>query len=253
MKIMICGKGGTGKSALSVLMARLLSGKYKVYLIDSDESNELLPRMLGTSSPRPLAEYLGGKKKIFKIGEINMVKALETASGGIKPGVLPEEYVSRSSEGIGLLTIGKVRKLGEGCACPFNFLTKVLLKNLRLDQGEIVLVDTDAGIEHIGRGVEEGSDGVLAVADPTVESLTLAKILKDNCEAGAKDFWLVLNKVTPEISDILKKMAKRMGLEVTGVVRYDPQIFRSSLEGSRLMAGEALNDVKLLLEHMNLL
>ena len=253
MRIMICGKGGTGKSALSVLMARLLSEKYKVYLIDSDESNELLPKLLGTNPPRPLAEYLGGKKKIFKIGEINIVKALETASGGIKPSSIPEKYISRSPEGIGLLTIGKVRKLGEGCACPFNFLTKVFLKNLSLDQGEIVLVDTDAGIEHIGRGVEEGSDGVLAVADPTVESLTLAKILKDNCEAGNKDFWLVLNKVTPEISEILRKTAEKMGLEITGTIRYDPDIFRSSLEGEMLQAGDALEDVKLLLKHMNLL
>ena len=79
MKIMICGKGGAGKSTISVLMAKALAKKYKTYLIDSDESNVLLPKLLGVKPPTPLIEYLGGKSSIFPKGEINIVKALEKA------------------------------------------------------------------------------------------------------------------------------------------------------------------------------
>jgi CO dehydrogenase maturation factor len=59
-----------------------------------------------------------------------------------------------------------MRGFGEGCACPFNFLARTVLKNLLLGEKEVVLVDTDAGIEHLGRGVEEGCNAIVAVADP---------------------------------------------------------------------------------------
>jgi CO dehydrogenase maturation factor len=62
LKIMVCGKGGSGKSSISVLAARVLPKKHKVYLLDSDESNVLLPKLLGVKPPRSIVEYLGGKK-----------------------------------------------------------------------------------------------------------------------------------------------------------------------------------------------
>ncbi|MHA1711463.1 MAG: nucleotide-binding protein, partial [Candidatus Freyarchaeota archaeon] len=172
---MVCGKGGSGKSVISVLMARVLSRSGRVYLIDSDESNALLPSMLGVKPPKPLVEYLGGRDNIFKRGEVDIAKALARAGEGIRLSSLPREYTSTSPEGINLIVIGKVRNFGEGCACPLNYLTRVLLKNLLLEEGEVVIVDTDAGIEHVGRRVEEGVDAILAVVDPTAEALTLAK------------------------------------------------------------------------------
>ena len=253
MKIMICGKGGSGKSAISVLAARLLSKKYDVYLIDSDESNTLLPKILGASPPRPLVEYLGGRNNIFKKGEVNIVNALAKAGRGIALSDLPAEYVSTSPEGIKLVIIGKVRNYGEGCACPLNYLTKTLLKNLVLKENEFVLVDTDAGIEHVGRGVEEGTDAILAVVDPTAESLALAKTLKDLFEHLNKKFWIVLNKATPNITGMIKEKAKDLNLQVNGVISFDEEIFESCLEGKALRAGRSLLDMENLLKSMNLL
>ncbi len=241
---MICGKGGSGKSALTVLMAKILSKNYKVYVVDSDESNALLPQMLNVKPPRPLVEYLGGKKTIFKKGEVNIVKALAEAGKGIKMSDLSNEYISSSTENIKLVTIGKVREFGEGCACPFNFLTRVFLKNLVLDRDEIVLVDTDAGVEHLGRGVEEGCDIILTVADPTAESLMLAKILSDETAKLGKRFLLLINKVTPSIAEMIREKAKDMELEIAGMVRFDEEVFKSCLEGSPLKAREALIDVE---------
>lgn len=244
MKIMVCGKGGSGKSSVSVLMARALSEKHKVYLIDSDESNVLLPKLLGVKPPKPIVEYLGGKKSIFSKGEVNIVNALAKAGEGIILENLPTGYVSTSTEGIKLVTIGKVRNFGEGCACPLNFLTKILLKNLVLDKDEIVLVDTDAGIEHVGRGVEEGCDTILAVADPTAEALMLARILKETFQNLNKKFWLVLNKATPKIVSPVKEKAKDVNLEINGVIRFDEEIFESCMDGRVLHAKEASVDVE---------
>ena len=253
MKIMICGKGGAGKSTISVLMAKALAKKYKTYLIDSDESNVLLPKMLGVASPKPLVEYLGGRKSIFEKGEVNIVNALAKAGKGIRLNELPRAYVSASPEGIKLITIGKVRNFGEGCACPLNYLTRTLLKNLVLNENEVVLVDTDAGIEHVGRGVEEGCDAIMAVVDPTAEALTLAKILKETFEKLHKNFWLVLNKATPKVADSIEKKAKEMGLKIDGKIRFDENIFLSCLEGKELNASEAMLDVEELLRSLNII
>ena len=100
MKIMICGKGGSGKSSGSVLAAGALPKKRKVYLIDSDESNVLLPKLLGVKPPKPIVEYLGGKKSIFSKGEVNIVNALAKAGRGIELENLPTEYVSTSPKGL---------------------------------------------------------------------------------------------------------------------------------------------------------
>jgi CO dehydrogenase maturation factor len=248
---MVCGKGGSGKSTVSVLMARAIPKKYKVYLIDSDESNVLLPTMLGVNPPKPIVDFLGGKKSIFSKGEANIVDALAKAGKGIKLDDLPAEYVSTSAEGIKLVTIGKVRNFGEGCACPLNFLTRTLLKHLILNKDEKVLVDTDAGIEHVGRGVEEGCDAILAVVDPTAEALMLAKILKETFQSLNKKFWLVLNKATPQIIESFKEKAKEMNLEVNGVIRFDERIFESCMDGGVIDTREALSDVEEILKNLN--
>ena len=253
MKIMVCGKGGSGKSSITVLAARALSKDHRVYVIDSDESNTLLPKILDAEPPKAIVEYLGGKGTIFEKGEVNIAKALAAAGEGIRLDELPSEYSSSSPEGIRLLTIGKVREFGEGCACPFNYVLRTLLKNLSLSDGEVVLVDTDAGIEHLGRGVEEGCDAVLAVADPTAESLELAKILGEHVAEMGKRFWLVVNKATPEIGDIVNRKAREMGLEVSGTLRFDEEIFRSCLEGVRLEAGEGDEDVETILKRTGLM
>jgi CO dehydrogenase maturation factor len=253
MKIMICGKGGSGKSALTVLMARALSKDYKINIVDSDESNALLPRMIGVESPKALVEYLGGKGNIFKRGKIDLVNALAAAGRGVRLVDLPSEYITSSPEGIRLVTIGKVRKFGEGCACPFNFLTRTLVKSMMLDDDEIVLVDTDAGVEHLGRGVEEGCNAILAIIDPTAESIVLAQVLKEEATRLGKMFWLVANKITPSISDLITMKINDAGLETVGLVRFDEEIFRSNLEGVVLRSKEALADVEAILRNVGLI
>jgi len=250
MKIMVCGKGGVGKTALTVLMARILSEGFKVYIVDSDESNVLLPTFLGVSPPKPLVEYIGGKRdeEEFERMEPDIAKALTKAKEGIRLDLLPSDYVSTSDEGIGLIIIGKVREYGEGCACPFNILTKILLDNLSLGRDEVVLVDTDAGIEHVGRRLEEACDGLIAIVEPTVESLNLALLLKKIASNLNKKFWVIANKVTDETERLLREEADRLGLKIDGTVRFDEELYISCLKREPLKSKQAMLDLKEILE-----
>ena len=251
MKVMVCGKGGVGKTALTVLMARILSENLKVYIVDSDESNVLLPTFLGVSPPKSLVEYVGGKRdeEEFERMEPDITKALTKAKEGIKLDLLPSDYISTSDEGIGLIIIGKVREYGEGCACPFNILTKILLDNLFLEEDEIVLVDTDAGIEHVGRKLEEVCDALIAIVDPTVESLDLALLLKGIASDLNKKFWVIANKVTGATKKLLKEEAERLGLKIDGIVRFDDQLYISCLRREPLKSRLAMIDLRKILKN----
>jgi len=254
MKIMICGKGGTGKTALTVLTARILSEKFKVYIIDSDESNVLLPSLLGVNPPKPLVDYIGGKKdeEIFERMELDIKRALSRVKEGVRLDLLPKEYVSTSKDGIGLVVIGKVREYGEGCACPFNILTRILLENLYLKGDEVILVDTDAGVEHVGRRLEEVCDGLLVIVDPTAESLKLALMLKEVAEKLDKRFWIIANKVTEDTGDLLREEAAKFGLEIDGEVRFDKELYISCLRGERLRSETAFSDLKSIVKKLGL-
>lgn len=255
MKIMVCGKGGTGKTALTVLIARILSKYYKVYIVDSDESNIVLPMLLGVTPPKSLVEYIGGKKEEeeFEKMETDITKALTKAKEGVKLDLLPSDYISFSNEGIGLVIIGKVREYGEGCACPFNILTKILLGNLSLDKNEVVLVDTDAGVEHVGRKIEEVSDGIIAIVDPTIESLEVALLLKNIVLNLNKKFWIIANKITNEVKDLLIKEAENLDLKIDGIVRFDKRMYLSYLKREPLKADVALIDLEKILKRLNLM
>ncbi|MCS7112558.1 MAG: ATP-binding protein [Nitrososphaerota archaeon] len=255
VKIMVCGKGGTGKTVVSILLAKVLSEGYRVYIVDSDESNILLPRLLGVKPPKPLIDYIGGKRDEAELEsrELDIASMLSRAESGVRLRVLPDEYISYSRDGVGLTVIGKVREYGEGCACPFNILTRILLRNLVLDNDEKVIVDTDAGIEHIGRGIEEAVDGIIALIDPTAESIEIAALLRDVSLSLGKRFWVLANKVDGRVKDILVEKAEEAGLRIDGFIRFDEEIIESCLLGEELRSDSALEDIKSIAYHLKLI
>jgi CO dehydrogenase maturation factor len=237
MKLLVSGKGGAGKSAVSLLIAKELSKRGNVILMDADESNRLLAHNLGLESPDTIANYLGGRGTLR-----DEIKTHEK----IKISDLPDEYVSKTGDGITFAAVGKIEEFGEGCACPYGFLSKELLNRIDLGNDEYLIVDTEAGIEHLGRGVEEGIDRLLVVIDPTAEGVAIAEKLDSEAKRIGKVLHIVLNKMTPEIEPIMVQQLKEKGLEADVILDYDPVIFKASLIGSKFSAGAAAEQISAL-------
>ena len=254
-KIAVCGKGGSGKSVIVSLLAKGLHKKgYRVLVVDSDESNMELYRMLGLShSPDPLINLVGGKAGVKE--------GMKVKGSGYQAGVMsreeimvadiPAQYLVQEN-GVRLVSIGKILQFLEGCACPMGVLSREFLKRLRLKDDEVAIIDMEAGLEHFGRGVEEGVDTLLMVVEPSFESLKLAARIKSiAAEAGMERVWVVLNKIpSPDVDAALKSKLQESGLIVIGAVGYDAEIALSSLEGVSVGGSKAEKDIEKVLERM---
>ena len=253
-KISVCGKGGSGKSTIVTLLANGMRERgYRVLVVDSDESNPGLYRMLGLKKrPVPLLELVGGKKNVFRTfsEESESPKNILTQEE-IPVADIPRQHIVEM-EGIGLVCIGKILQSLEGCACPMGVLSREFLKRLYLQEDEMAIVDMEAGIEHFGRGVETSVDGVLVVVEPSFDSLELAeKIHALATELGMDNIWAILNKIaSEEIALRLREELERKGVSVIGSIGHDPEIFQSGLEGHPLQGGEAQRSMGRILDQL---
>jgi CO dehydrogenase maturation factor len=252
-KVAVCGKGGSGKSTVVSLLAGALRDKgYRVLVLDSDESNPGLYRMLGLDKrPSPLLELVGGKKRVFEaFSDAPQSPKSVLTQEQFSTGDLPSEYVAEN-DGIRLLCVGKILQSLEGCACPMGALSREFLKRIALDEDEVILVDTEAGTEHFGRGVESHVDTVLIVTEPSFDSLELTeKIARLARQIGVRDTWAILNKVPSELAARLSAELTHRGVAVLGSVAYDAQLFQAGLEGRPVRADRAKGDVAAILERL---
>lgn len=237
MKISVCGKGGSGKSILVALLANEARARgFRVLVVDSDESNTGLFRMLGFQQPPvPFMELLGGKEGLKE--KMRQPNVLAEEQLGIQD-IPPPYKITR--DGLTLVSIGKILQALEGCACPMGVLSREFLRKLRLKEGEMVFVDMEAGVEHFGRGVSASLDGILLVVEPSLESITLAGRVKSLASGMEKKVWAVLNKITSNaLASKLKEELRKRNIVVAGAIPYDPEIFEACLEGRALGRGEA--------------
>jgi len=243
MKISVCGKGGSGKSTVVALLANEVRARgYRVLVVDSDESNSGLFRMLGFDRPPvPLMELVGGKKGLRqKMGQPSVL-----SEKNIKISQIPEEYLLRK-DGLKLVAIGKILQSLEGCACPMGVLSREFLKKLDLAEDELAIVDMEAGVEHFGRGVETSIDSVLIVVEPPLESVNVGQKIYDLASGiGIKNVWAIMNKVpSSEIATRLKAELEKRHIEVVGCLYYDADIYSSSLDGRIPEKGVAVPEIK---------
>jgi CO dehydrogenase maturation factor len=220
MKLAITGKGGVGKTTLAAGLALSFAQEGKrVIAIDADPDSNLAATL---GFPEP--------EKIIPLVEM---KELIEERTGVKPGTvggyfklnprvddIPDRF-SKEHKGIRLLLMGRVKKGGSGCFCPENAFLKAVLSYLFFSQEDVVILDMEAGIEHLGRGTAEGVDSLIVVVEPSMRSIETAFRIK----SLAKDLkiervFLVGNKVRgDEDVDFIRKNIS--DFEILGFIWYN--------------------------------
>ncbi|RLI76162.1 ATP-binding protein [Archaeoglobales archaeon] len=237
MKILVCGKGGCGKSVVAALIAKELANRGKrVLVVDTDESNFGIYRNFGVEQPKDFMEYLGGKDAVREV----LIKSIQNGSGErvrmfkkITIDEIPEDYVV-SKGNIKIMAIGKIHDFGEGCACPMGAVAREFLEALKLNEDEYVVVDTDAGIEHFGRGVEAGCDVIVAIVEPSYESIQLTNKIVELANKIGKRVVILANKVDDETAKLIKADA---------YLPFKREIYIACLEGKELPEVDEIGDV----------
>lgn len=242
-KIAVCGKGGTGKSTIVALMANALrQAGYLVLVMDTDESNPGLYRLLGfDQQPRPLMALL----ERFSLGETKP-ETEWLKQNEILVQDIPSEYLLEC-DSLKFLMAGKIADPFQGCACSIADIARGLIEKLVLKDREIVLIDMEAGIESFGRGVERGVDTVLVVVEPSFESLALAeKISYMSDGIGVNKVMAIPNKVASEkVEERIIEELENKKIKVIGTIYFDSQINEASLEGKTLSgSSSAAEDIK---------
>jgi len=223
MKLAITGKGGVGKTTLAAGLALAFSQEGKrVIAIDADPDSNLAAT-LGFSEP----------EKIVPLVEMKELIAERT---GVEPGTvggyfklnprvddIPSRF-SREHKGIRLLLMGRVKKGGSGCFCPENAFLKAVLSYLFFSQEDVVILDMEAGIEHLGRGTAEGVDSLIVVVEPSMRSIETAFRIKSLAEdLKIERLFLVGNKVRgDEDIDFIKRNVS--DFEFLGFIWYNENL-----------------------------
>lgn len=234
--MLIGGRGGSGKSTIVSLLARKLKNNgNKILVVDCDESNLGLNKILGVKkSNETLMDNLGGKEvitsKLIDIiqkenKQINIFDEMSLDS-------LSGEYVSWN-ENLGFLEIGKIEHVMEGCACPMGAVARDFLNHIVINEDEWILVDTEAGIEHFGRGVLEGVDFIIIIVDPSEDAILLANKAFKLASENNKNFGAILNKIDDSIKEILKSKLDS-NINILGIIDYSSDIAMSNLKGNSL-------------------
>jgi len=237
MKIAITGKGGVGKTTLSGTLSCILSKHYKVFAIDADPDMNLASSLGITMSITPISkmkdlikERTGAESGAAFGGFFKMNPKISDLPGSLSINYDPEGNLK-------ILVMGTVDKGGEGCICPASVLLKSLMRNLILKKDEIVILDMEAGIEHLGRKTAEAVDLMIIVVEPGLKSLeTAGRIKRLASDIGISRIACVINKVSSETEEsfVISKL-KEMDLKVIGSIPRDEAVIVADMEGKPLV------------------
>lgn len=229
-KIAVCGKGGSGKSTVTAMLARVLSAHgYRCLVIDTDESNVGLHKKLGISSvPEPLISYLSR----FSPGDKVLPERSWMEQDPLRFSMIPKEFVT-SAGNISMMVSGKIDDPFQGCSCPMAEFTKKLVMNLTPEDGEVVIVDLEAGVESFGRGMEQACDTVLIITEPSFESIDLADKIKYMAEGlGIRRIRAIINKTMDDEQEefILDELIEK-DIRFLGCIPASRELAFSNLRG----------------------
>lgn len=230
MKIAVSGKGGVGKTTFSALMIRALNDMgRKVLAIDADPDANLAAA-LGIANADTITPIADMKDLVYERTE-----AKPGSIGGfykLNPKVddLPDA-LSAKLENIKLMRLGGVKKGGAGCICPESTLLRALVMHIVLARDEVVVMDMEAGIEHLGRGTARAVNKLIVVVEPGRRSIDTARHIQHLAGGiGLDNIGIVGNKVRgPEDEAFLRGHLDRF--EFLGFLPYDNALIEADLKG----------------------
>ena len=228
--IAVTGKGGTGKTAVTAMLIRYLikssSKKYRILAIDADPDANL-------------ADALGVKveKTIGDMREFMQAARYTTPPDTDKQRLFESKLfeILMEEEGYDLLVMGKPE--GSGCYCFVNNLLRGIMDKT-INDYDLTIIDTPAGLEHFSRQTIPDLDVLIAVTDESRRGLTTAERIRDlakEIELKYKELYVIVNKVTPDRREAVLETAKGLGLKVIGTVPYDEKLAKFDLVGDPLM------------------
>jgi CO dehydrogenase maturation factor len=257
MKIAISGKGGVGKTLIAGTIARLFAKDgFKVLAIDNDSAMNL-SYTLGIEKDV--------KAKIVPISEMKKLIEERTVVKGAGPGVyninpevsdIPDRFKVTGPDGLQLLVLGGIEEPATGCLCPENALIRTLLYNLFVKRDEVIVVDFEAGLEHLGRGTAKGIDVMLVITEPSQKSLDLcSKIIELSKKLGIINIYLIANKIMDESQlDAINDRIKSWKVPLYYSIPFDLEIGKADLNGVSPLDfnsnSKALNSIKGLFEKL---
>ena len=253
MKIAISGKGGVGKSTLAGLLAlTFVEAGNKVLAIDADPDANL-GSALGFT-----------RKEINSITPLSEMKEFISERTGIKgpslgqmfklnPQVddIPARFSLKKGD-LNLLLLGTFEKGGSGCFCPENSLLRSLISHVLRLKDEVVIVDMEAGLEHLGRGTASFVDAFVVVVEPSQNSLqTALKIKELASDIGVNESFLVANKIKGN-SDLEFIKKNTPGFALLGTISYSLELIEGDLRGDSpyVSSPDTYNQVKIIKEQL---
>jgi CO dehydrogenase maturation factor len=249
-RILVCGKGGSGKSSLTALIAGVLRDRqYGVVLVDGDASNPggLTRLVLGAATaPKPLIEFFGGRAKVTCPVDdptplVRLTDLRPVTEAPIDLVEIPSQY-SASMDNLVLFQVGKIQKACEGCDGPMSKVTRDFI----VTGSYVTVIDVEAGVEHFGRGLEKNVDIILIVVDPSFESFEIAARVTDLSRMmGVKTVLAILNDVpSQEIEMSMRSALQKRDVNILGSVRYDPEVHKAGLDGTAIGSCGAKDDIE---------
>ncbi len=219
MKIAMSGKGGVGKTTITALLTRsFVKDGLKVIAIDADPDANLA-HTLGFPEDVKITPLVDLKELIKERVGAEPGKATVYFKMNPKVDDIPDKF-SVKKDTIKLMAMGTIRRGGSGCACPENVMVRQLLSHLLIQRDEVVILDMEAGIEHLGRGTSKFVDLLLVVLEPTNSSIqTFNRIEKLANDLGIKKIIPVANKIRN--SEDIERIKKGIKIDIWCVV---PQI-----------------------------
>jgi len=233
IRILITGKGGVGKTTITALLAHLFAQEgFLVLAIDGDPQQNLAVTL---GVPPQVAERIIPVSK-----SVEYLREKTGAGPDISPGGLltlnPDvsDVVDRFSipvaDNLRLLVMGGVKQAGSGCLCAEYTLLTSILRHIRLLKGEVILLDTPAGLEHFGRAVADGFTCAVVVADPSYNALSVAR------ESAALAWQLGIGKIILVVNRVGKPEDRDKALERAGHLNEFSQVILLSFAAEVIAA-----------------